>query len=36
MGGPLVLVLFRQLYYTGVQSAGLVMLFPLQELALKP
>ncbi|MBM5798923.1 MAG: ABC transporter permease, partial [Cyanobacteria bacterium K_Offshore_0m_m2_072] len=26
MGGPLALVLFRQLYYTGVQSAGIVML----------
>ena len=26
MGGPLVLVFFRQLYYTGVQSAGIVML----------
>ena len=26
MGGPLVLVFFRQLYFTGVQSAGIVML----------
>jgi len=26
MGGTLVLVFFRQLYYTGVQSAGIVML----------
>jgi len=26
MGGPLLLVFFRQLYYTGVQSAGIVML----------
>lgn len=26
MGSPLVLVFFRQLYYTGVQSAGIVML----------
>jgi len=26
MGGPVVLVFYRQLYYTGVQSAGIVML----------
>jgi len=36
MGGPLLLVFFRQLYYTGVQSAGIVMLLPLRELAPKP